>query len=135
MSSAEARKKPRIRKTAPTIRERVEAAQVKTQQEKPRRVSKAFTKAASPLKKVRVPAHRIPKPVRTTGRYAKKGLGFLVPRYFINSWREVRMVTWPTRKETWRLTAAVFIFAAIFGALVSGVDKVLDIIFKHFVLK
>jgi preprotein translocase subunit SecE len=69
------------------------------------------------------------------GRALKKVLGWLVPRYFVNSWREVRQVTWPTRRETWRLTAAVFVFAIIFGALVAVVDKGLDEIFKKVILK
>lgn len=60
---------------------------------------------------------------------------WLVPRYFVNSWREVRQVTWPNRRETWRLTLAVFIFAIVFGALVAGVDKVLDLLFKKVILK
>ena len=68
-------------------------------------------------------------------RIVKRVLGWLVPRYFINSWREVRQVTWPGRKETWRLTGAVFIFALIFGAAVYGVDRVLDEVFKKFILR
>ena len=62
-------------------------------------------------------------------------LRWLVPIYFVNSWREVRQVTWPTRRETWRLTLAVFIFAVVFGALIAGVDKGLDLLFKKVILK
>ena len=62
-------------------------------------------------------------------------LRLLVPTYFINSWREVRQVSWPNRRETWRLTLAVFIFAIVFGALVAAVDKGLDELFKKVILK
>lgn len=62
-------------------------------------------------------------------------LRWLTPSYFINSWREVRQVTWPSRRETWRLTLAVFIFAIIFGAMIAGVDKVLDLVFKKLILQ
>lgn len=62
-------------------------------------------------------------------------LRWLIPSYFINSWREVRQVTWPNRRETWRLALAVFIFAIIFGAMIAGVDKVLDLIFKKLILQ
>ena len=62
-------------------------------------------------------------------------LRWLVPTYFINSWREVRQVTWPSRRETWRLALAVFIFAVVFGVLIAGVDKGLDLIFKKVILK
>lgn len=60
---------------------------------------------------------------------------WLVPPYFVNSWREVKQVTWPNRRETWRLTLAVFIFAVVFGALIAGVDKILDLLFKKVILK
>ena len=62
-------------------------------------------------------------------------LRWLVPTYFINSWREVRQVSWPNRRETWRLSLAVFIFAIVFGALVAAVDKGLDELFKKVILK
>lgn len=62
-------------------------------------------------------------------------LRWLVPSYFVNAWREVRQVTWPSRRETWRLTLAVFIFAIVFGSLVAVVDKGLDFIFKNVILK
>jgi preprotein translocase SecE subunit len=68
-------------------------------------------------------------------RVVKKYLAWLVPKYFVNSWRELRQVHWPNRRETWRLTLAVFVFAIIFGAMVAGVDKGLDALFKKLVLK
>ena len=139
-------RKPRIRKTAPTIREKMEAAEVKAAKEKPRRVRKLLAKIPNPFARLHLPNNKfvskfiaVFKPIfRIIGkilRIIRKVLGWLVPSYFINSWREVRKVTWPNRRETWRLTAAVLIFSIVFGAMVSGVDKGLDEIFKHFVLK
>jgi len=58
-----------------------------------------------------------------------------VPSYFKKSWVELKMVTWPGRRETWRLVGAVFIFTIIFGVLVAAFDKVLDIVFREVVLK
>ena len=75
------------------------------------------------------------KPLLVAARFLKRILRFLVPRYLINAWREVRQVSWPNRRETWRLTAAVFVFAVIFGGLVAAVDKGLDELFKKVVLK
>lgn len=60
---------------------------------------------------------------------------FLFPRYFRNSWRELRLVAWPTGKQTRQLTAAVLIFAVVFGALVAVVDYGLDKLFKELLLK
>lgn len=128
---------PRIRKTAPTIRERAEAEQSRAEKKsRPGRLKPVLSRAKTPFKKIRLPGtSKIPSPLRKIGRGIGKGLGWLAPRYFINAWREVRQVTWPSRHETRRLTGAVLIFAVVFGALVFGVDKVLDIIFKKVVLK
>jgi preprotein translocase subunit SecE len=59
----------------------------------------------------------------------------LVPRYFRNSWRELRLVVWPSRRETRRLTSAVLIFAVIFGVLIAIVDFGLDKVFRKVILK
>jgi preprotein translocase subunit SecE len=128
-------KKPRIRKAAPTIREQAVAAQADASREKPRRVRKAGSKVAGFLSKTRITRNPLVALLAKVGRGILKVLRWLIPSYFVNAWREVRLVTWPTRRETWRLTLAVFIFAIIFGAMVSGVDKVLDLIFKKVVLK
>jgi preprotein translocase SecE subunit len=138
------KKIPRIRKSAPTVRERAAAAQAEADKPaKPKRLRKAFSRLVRPLKKLKprfkiripLPDNRFGRIVGKIGRGIKKVLGWLVPRYFVNAWREVRQVTWPGRRETWRLTLAVFIFALVFGSMVYGVDRGLDAIFKHFILK
>lgn len=68
------------------------------------------------------------KPVRFVGRV----LGFT---YIRNSWQELRHVTWPTWRESRRLTVAVIVFSVIFGALVALADYGLDKLFKEFLLK
>lgn len=129
VANGPAKKKPRIRKTAPTVRELVEASQAEPEKEKRLKAARARAgKIGSPIARF---IRMIGKPLRPVGRALK----WLVPSYFINSWREIRLVTWPSRKESWRLTGAVFVFALVFGALVAGVDKVLDEIFKKVILK
>lgn len=133
-------KKPRIRKTAPTVRERAEAARAQVEKEKPARLGKLVSSVKKPLSATLARRPGLPRNRLTIGlgllmRPFVKVLGWLVPRYFINSWREVRQVTWTSRRETWRLTGAVFVFAIIFGSAAYGVDKALDIIFKRLVLK
>lgn len=131
------RKAPRIRKTAPTVRERAEAAQIKASRDKPKRLSAVTKRLPRPTRrlKLHLPDNQVTAALRRIGRVLRKIFGWLAPKYFANSWREVRKVTWPNRRETWRLTLAVLIFSVVFGALVSGVDKGLDELFKHFVLK
>lgn len=128
-------KRPRIRKSAPTVRERQEAAIAKVESPKPKRVRGLASKVVSPVKKLRLSQRKPVKLAAKPLRPIKKGLSWIVPRYFINAWREVRQVVWPSRRETWRLTLAVFIFALVFGAMVAGVDKGLDELFKKLVLK
>jgi preprotein translocase SecE subunit len=129
-----AKAKPRIRKSAPTVRERQEAAQAEKDQPSRKRLSVVSSKVAKPLAKIK-PRGKVFNILAKPFRLIKRVLSWLVPSYFVNSWREVRQVTWPSRKETFRLTVAVFVFAIVFGALVAGVDKGLDVVFKKVVLK
>jgi preprotein translocase SecE subunit len=134
-NSPDEKRRPRIRKSVPTVRERAEAAQAKQESPRPKRIRRLISKPAAPIRKLRLGER---KPVKAASKplgWLKKTLGWLVPKYFVNSWRELRQVYWPNRRETWRLTLAVFVFAIIFGALVAGVDKSLDVIFKKVVLK
>jgi preprotein translocase SecE subunit len=55
----------------------------------------------------------------------------IIPKYFRGSWQELKLVTWPGWNEGRRLTSAVLIFAIIFGAVIAGVDWVLDKFFHH----
>lgn len=134
--SANQKKQPRVRKSAPTVRQRVEQAAAK-QAEPPRqgKVRTAAGKAGKPFNRLRLGERPAIRKAAAPFRFLKKIVKWLVPRYFVNSWREIRQVQWPNRRETWRLTLAVFIFATVFGALVAGVDKGLDEVFKKLVLK
>ncbi len=133
--SPDQKRRPRIRKSAPTVRERVEAAKEKAEQPKKKPVKVMFGRLASPLGRLKLRERRVTKIMAVPLRFIKKILSWLVPRYFVNSWRELRQVQWPSRRETWRLTLAVFVFAIVFGAMVAGVDKGLDELFKKVILK
>lgn len=128
-------RKPRIRKSAPTVRERADAAKAKAENIKPSKVSSAISKAKKPVSRLHLPKNKFVGKVAWSFKQIGRGLSFVMPKYFINAWREVRQVAWPSRRETWRLTLAVFVFAAIFGAIVASVDKGLDELFKKLVLK
>jgi preprotein translocase SecE subunit len=107
---------PRVRK-APSLREQAELARTKAETEKkPGRSRKLFTKIGGGLRKTRFTRNPLTKLIAKIGRLILKVLRWIIPNYFIDSWREVRLVTWPSRSETWRLTSAVFIFAIVFGA-------------------
>ena len=131
-----ARRKPRVRKSAPTIREKVEeASKAKEQPAKNSRSRRILAVPARPVKKLRLGERKPVRAAKVPLRYTKRGLAWIIPSYFVNAWRELRQVIWPNRRETWRLTLAVFVFATVFGALVAGVDKGLDEVFKKVILK
>ena len=130
------RRKPRIRKAAPTVREKIESGS----KEEPKPKAKTKVKGGilaifKPFGMVWRVFARILRPLSPVGRLFKKAFRWMVPRYIINSWRELKLVTWPNRMETWKLTSAVFIFALVFGILVTVVDMGLDQIFKRLILK
>lgn len=56
-------------------------------------------------------------------------------KYLYDSLSELRDVTWPSFRESLRLTGAVIIFAIIFGFFVAIVDFGLDKVFKQILLK
>ncbi len=55
-------------------------------------------------------------------------------RYLRDSWREIRLVRWPNRKATWKMTAAVLVYCAIFMIFLTLLDVfftfIFDLIFK-----
>ena len=57
-----------------------------------------------------------------------------MPRYVRESYRELRKVTWPGRKETWKLTAAVMLFTAVITIFAVIADTIFDILAEEIFL-
>lgn len=135
---AEANKKRRVVKKTETVREKREKAA--TAAPKQRRVRQTvgkvnqpvkaagrnIAKAASPLSFIAKPFQT--KPARFVGRILSK---ILLLGYIHASWKELRLVTWPSRRETFKLTMAVFVFAIGFALIIAGLDYGLDKVFKQ----
>lgn len=128
MAEEPAKSKRRIVKKTESIREQsVKAAESGKQ---PRRLHTTRRRASAPFRAI----------ARGLGRLGRfkffRIIGFIiVPPYFRNSWKELRQVTWPTRRDSRRLTFAVIAFAVVFGCLVALLDFVLDKVFKEVLLK
>lgn len=129
-------KKKRVIKKAETVRERVERGDQPSKRRVVRQtggaVAKPFKAVFNAIKFILRPFSflLIPfktKPARFVGRILASILLF---KFFREAWAELRQVQWPTAKETYRLTVAVFIFAVIFGAIVAALDEGLGVIFK-----
>ena len=136
--AAEAKRPRRVVKKSESVREkRAKAADTKP---KRRRVKQAATQANRPVRaigrgiaKVARPFGFLAKPFKTRpfrfiGRVFYKVLGI---GYFVNSWKELRLVEWPNRSETAKLTVAVFIFAAAIAGFIAILDYGLDKVFKQ----
>lgn len=54
--------------------------------------------------------------------------------YFVNSWRELRQVSWPTRKATWGMTLAVLTFTLILAVIILLLDIGFEQLFKRIIL-
>lgn len=55
--------------------------------------------------------------------------------YFKGSWRELGRISWPSRKQTTKLTVAVVVFSIIFGIFIGSVDFGLSELVKRVLIK
>ena len=53
-----------------------------------------------------------------------------IGRYFKEAWAELKLVRWPTRVETWKMTGAVLAFSIAFATLILLLDIFFDWVFK-----
>lgn len=135
---ADTPKKKRQLKKTETVRQRAERVSNEPTSKK-RRLKSTAGKAVTPFKAVGRALARIfrpfafllkpfkTKPARKIGRFLAS---VLLLRFIRDSWKELRLVKWPTARETVRLTMAVFIFSILFGILIAITDYGLDKIFR-----
>jgi preprotein translocase SecE subunit len=132
---AEEKRKVRRLKKVETVRERAEKA-VNTEP-KPRRLQATATKVGKPIKaagRVGRKEYYLPLPKNRVGSFLNRKQS-LLPRFFNDAWAEVLQVTWPSRRETLKLTLAVFTFAIAFGLVIALVDYGLDKLFRSLLLQ
>lgn len=115
---------------APVVKKRLVRATAKRASTPFRAFGRLIAKIIRPLRFLLWPFKT--RPAKFVGR-TLAAIFFL--RYFRNAWQELKGVTWPTRKETWQLTSAVFIFAVLFGVVITAVDYGLEKLFKVVFLK
>lgn len=138
---ADKKSAPAKTKRAQTVRER---SQTVASESKGRRVRKAATSSvAKPIgvagkgvKTAARPLKPLAKPFQN--KFMRKVGHILATVFLINylrsSWKELRQVSWPNRKETVKLTIAVFLFAIVFGAIIALADFGLDKLFQKILL-
>lgn len=131
--SKPAAKKRRV-KNPETFRERAQkAADADNKPRSAARVVRAGGRATGPVRRSVSRAYNA-KPLAPL-RKVLSFIGKIVfPKYFRQSWQELKLVTWPSWGEGRRLTIAVLVFAVVFGAAIAGVDWILDKVFQHLLL-
>lgn len=124
--------KPKRRlKPARSVRER--AQQSKEAPIKPKKLAKVYKKLKAPFIKTGTLLKRY-RFFRIVTKILKFIGKILVPQYLRSSWQELRLVTWPNRRESRRLTMAVLGFAIVFGVLIAILDYGLNDLFKAILL-
>lgn len=48
--------------------------------------------------------------------------------YFVESWGELRKVTWPSRKDLWKSTVTVLVVIVLMGIFLGIVDLILTFV-------
>lgn len=122
--ASEKKTKRRVR-PAETLRER--AAKVQQEPGKPRRLRRLAKTRTPDIKQPK--EFHLPLPDNKFGRLLNRRVRF-IPTYFIEAWRELKQVSWPSRHETLKLSLAVFLFSAVFGGLIWLLDYGLDNLFR-----
>lgn len=126
---ADTKPKRQIKKTE-SVRARSQKAE---SPKKPRRIRQVTSTAGEGLKTAssagRKEYHPIKMPDNRVGRFLGKSRK-AIPRFFRESWAELKLVTWPNRSETFKLTSAVILFAITLGGLIAVTDYGLEKLFR-----
>lgn len=133
-----ANKKPKVvtRRKAESVRERAAKVQQKKSSEPRRRkVAAVAAKPAVGLKSVlKKEYHPIKLPDNKAGRVLTKKRSF-IPNYFVDSWKELKEVVWPSKKQAFSLTMAVVIFSVTIALVVRLLDYGFEKLFRGVILK
>lgn len=129
LSATADKKKKRQLKAAPvTLREQSELAQAKSGQS---------SRRSSAGRILGAPFRAVGRVFRPLGKFKfVRAIGYVfAPPYLRNAFRELRLVTWPTGKQSRQLTFAVIVFSLVFGVLAAITDYGLDKLFRAVILK
>jgi len=65
---------------------------------------------------------KVPLPGKLASGKLGKSRRIRLPRYIRESLQEIKKVSWPSRKDTWKLTFAVIVFTTIFTVFIVIAD-------------
>ena len=103
------------------VKEERQAAKSDKKDKKAKKAKSEKKPMPMPLRIITFPFRMILKPFIALGRYIK------------GSWQEIRQVSWPNRKATWKLVFAIFVYSAFFIVLVMALDALFNFIFSKII--
>ena len=119
-----------------SVRERADKQQAKSDRHPRHR--KVSSLSGAPVRGLRSllakEYHPIKLPNTKTGQLLTKKRS-ATPSYFVNSLRELKLVTWPTRRQAISLSMAVVVFSVAIAGFVQLLDYGLGKLFKEVILK
>lgn len=118
-------KSPEESAEAPKTVKKVKVGRDSVKAEKPAKTTKKTVKNSSKDEKIVREAEKANKKALRNNKVAKKKEG----NYFRNSWLELRQVRWPSRKATWKMVAAIFIYTGLFIAIIMLLDALFTWLF------
>ena len=105
-----------------------ESMRARIEQNSQKAAAQSAIEPVKPKRKIFAPIRAVWRPIRWLGRH-------IIPKYFRTAFHELRLTTWPSKKQSRQLTLAVVIFAVVFGVFVSLLDYGLDKLFKEILVK
>lgn len=136
MAEAEQNKPRRHKKAPETVREKAQKESLKKSTPSKKSVIKA--KIHKPLSRLRRAGAKevyvIKTPDTKAGRFFGKRIHF-VPKFLKSAFAELKQVTWPTKREAFHKTVAVFGFAIFFILFVQLFDLIFTRLVKEIILR
>ncbi len=125
----------RANKKTQTVRERTKTNDTPKKERRIRKTVGNKVKApAKGLSKLHKKVVNIPLPDNRFGRIMGKRIK-IFPQFLVNAFKEIKLVVWPTPRQTVSLTIAVFIFAVIFASIVGLLDFGFSKLFEKYIIK
>ena len=100
----------------------------------PKKSEKSVEKVEKAVEKTEKSA-KIEEKVEKTSKKSKKTFILFRPfvalgRYIRDSWLEIRQVRWPSRKTTWKMLLAIFVYTALIVVVITLLDMLFTFLFN-----
>ncbi len=125
-----------VKRKVETVRERADKQQAK--KDKQPRTRKVAAAANRPVKGVRAVLAKEYHPIKLRDNKAGRILskrGRIIPKYFVEAGDEVKLVSWPTKRQAASLSFAVIAFSVVIALIVRLLDFGFEKIFRGVILK